>query len=61
MVKLVRKYLSQQWFDLIRDGIKTHEGRINDGFWKSLQVGDKFIFYNNDKEFCVEVAERLEF
>lgn len=64
MTEIAYKHLSQPWFDLIFDGKKTHEGRLNEGFWKTLQIGDKFIFWNNDhthQEFMVEVIERSEF
>ena len=57
-----RKHLSQPWFDLVFNGIKTHEGRINDGFWQKLQVGDEFVFWNESGgEFLVQVVDREEF
>jgi ASC-1-like (ASCH) protein len=58
------KHLSQPWFQLVKTGRKSHEGRINNGFWGNLKVGDQFVFFNDDSshdEFCVEVEERLEF
>lgn len=64
MSTISRKHLSQPWFDFVFDGTKSHEGRINDGFWKTLQVGDKLVFWNNDttlQEFTAEVVEREEF
>lgn len=64
MSEIACKHLSQPWFDLVFDCKKTHEGRINEGFWKTLQPGDKVVFWNNDnthEEFVVEIEERLEF
>jgi ASC-1-like (ASCH) protein len=59
-----RKHLSEPWFSLVRSGRKTHEGRINIGFWSTLKVGDALTFYNNDdgeKEFNVQIEEILHF
>ena len=57
----IKKHLSEPWFSFVRDKVKTHEGRINIGFWKNLQLGDKFIFWNEENEFEVEIAEKLIF
>jgi ASC-1-like (ASCH) protein len=58
---LIKKHLSQPWFNLIKYGIKTHEGRINkpDSFWSNIKINDIFIFYNEDEEYTVKVIEKL--
>lgn len=60
---LERKHLSDPWFNLVKSGIKTHEGRINKpgSFWGSLNIGDKFQFYNENDEYNVEIIEKLIF
>ena len=58
-MSIVRKHLSQPWFDLIRTGRKTHEGRINEGFWKNLEVSDVFYFFNDENSFLVKVIEKI--
>jgi len=45
---MIRKHISQPWFDLIKSGKKKYEGRLNDGFWKEVQTGQKITLYNND-------------
>lgn len=55
---LARKHLSEPWFSLVLQGKKTVEGRINDGFFKDIAVGDKFIFYNGDRSFEVRVIAK---
>ena len=36
--------LKQQWFDYIKNQIKTIEGRLNKGIFAKLKVGDTIIF-----------------
>lgn len=58
---IASKHLSQPWFDLVRSGRKTHEGRLNTGFWERLKVGNLFKFHNEREEFTVVVAEISEY
>lgn len=61
-VQLVKKHLSQPWFDLIKSGGKKYEGRINTGFWKDLKVKDTFIFYDGkEQSYKVEVVSTREY
>ena len=56
-----RKHLSQPWFDLIKNGTKEYEGRIYDGDWSQMKVGDKITFYNDVKEYDVNIKEIKKF
>jgi len=41
--------LKQPWFDYIKNGSKTVEGRLNKGIFSKLKVGDNIIFISNKK------------
>lgn len=56
-----KKHLSQPWFDLVRQGAKRFEGRINSGFWGQVSPGKRFIFYNEQESFVVEVKSTKKF
>jgi ASC-1-like (ASCH) protein len=60
-----RKHLSQPWFTLIKNGSKQYEGRIYDGDWAKMKVGDTITFFNNDnnetKEYTVTISEIKKF
>ncbi len=55
---MTRKHLSQPWFDLIKNGSKTYEGRLNTSFWQELKVDDMITFYNGEFSFDVKVISR---
>jgi ASC-1-like (ASCH) protein len=47
--------LRKCYFDMIRDGSKSIEGRINDESRKKVKVGDQILFScqdNNEKVMC---------
>jgi ASC-1-like (ASCH) protein len=44
------KNVKQPYFAQIKEGRKTHEGRLNKGDFAKLKVGDFIIWENNDKE-----------
>ena len=48
--------LDEKWFNLIANGKKTVEGRINDEKRKLIKIGDqiKFINRNNNQEFVIK-------
>lgn len=46
----IRKHVAQPWFDLIKSGKKTYEGRICDGIWAELKAGSVLSFFNDAKE-----------
>ena len=55
--------LSQPWFNLVRSGRKSVEGRVNDEKRQSMKVGDVIIFKNSEnskKSFKVKIIERTE-
>jgi len=43
-----KKHLSQPWFDYIKSGEKTIEGRLNKDFWSNINIDDIIIWYNDD-------------
>ena len=36
--------LQSPYYEYVRDGLKTVEGRINRGKWKQMMVGDMIVF-----------------
>jgi ASC-1-like (ASCH) protein len=56
------EHLSEPWFSLISLGLKTVEGRLNDGIFQALQIGDSLTFYNDDFSFkrfvTIEITEK---
>lgn len=48
--------IKQPWFDLIKYGKKTIEGRLNRGLFKKLQVGDKIEWIHKNLKFNVIVT-----
>jgi len=56
-----QKKLSEPWFSLIKLGIKTVEGRLNDGDFEKMKVGDHYLFTNNDlgfeRKFKIEIKK----
>lgn len=42
------KHLSEPWFSLVTLKLKTIEGRINDGFFKKIKIGDTICWGNSD-------------
>jgi ASC-1-like (ASCH) protein len=42
-----KKHLSQPWFDYIKSGEKTIEGRLNKDFWSNININDIIIWYND--------------
>ena len=49
--------LSQPWFDLVRDGIKTVEGRTYTDKRKKLNIGDTIIFKNGKQSFDKKIKD----
>lgn len=49
-MKVYKKHLSEPWFSLIRDGVKTVEGRLHGGDFREMVEGDRILFFNNDTE-----------
>jgi ASC-1-like (ASCH) protein len=58
---MTRKHLSNPWFSLIKEGTKIYEGRICEGYWSKIKIGDKITFYNEDgkdkESYNVEIEE----
>lgn len=56
--------LRQPYFDLIKNGIKVLEGRLNDEKRKQMSVGDRITFFNSEDEsefFDTTITQRYEF
>lgn len=51
-----RKHLTRLYLDYIVSGEKIVEGRVRDGFWAKVRVGDRIIFFDSDEECLVEVV-----
>lgn len=52
--------LSEPWFSLIKNNIKTIEGRIYDEKRKQINVGDTIKFYNKDKsDYLTKLISRI--
>ena len=49
--------LSQPWFDLVRSGIKTVEGRTYTDKRKKLNIGDTIIFKNGKQSFDKKIKD----
>ena len=47
------------WFEFIRDGKKTIEGRLNKGKFKEMQKGDIFYFVNDSNKVKVQVIDKI--
>ena len=54
-------HLHKEVFDIVRDGIKDVEVRLNDEKRRKLNVGDKLIFINrgNEEETITTVVKNL--
>lgn len=42
-----RKHLSEPWFTLMGLGIKSIEGRLDKGYFATVQPGDVIVWYND--------------
>lgn len=52
--------LKEPWFSLVKNNIKTIEGRIYDEKRKQINVGDTIKFYNKDKsEYLTKLISRI--
>ena len=52
-----KKHVSEPWFSLIQQGIKTVEGRINKGDFAKMTIGDTIIFTNTDVDWSVTIKD----
>ncbi len=50
------KHLSEPWFSLIRDGLKTCEGRLLKGDFALMKVGDIVRFHHGIEAFRVQIT-----
>jgi ASC-1-like (ASCH) protein len=54
------KHVDQPYFDLIRSGAKTREGRIINDFWDSKLVNQNILFCNG-ANCCMTVITDMQF
>ncbi len=50
-------HCKEPWFTLIRQGIKSVEGRKNTHSYRKIQPGDRINFMNGTESFLAEVQE----
>ena len=53
------KHLSEPWFTHIKNGTKTAEGRLNNGVFAQMQVGDVVEWYNNSNKQIKKCLTRI--
>jgi len=54
-------HCDEPWFSLIRQGVKTVEGRKNTHSYKKIKIGDKINFSNGKESFLADVKEIREY
>jgi len=47
---LYKKHVSEPWFSLIKNGVKTVEGRLNKGDFAQMKKGDIVVWYSNQPD-----------
>lgn len=58
---LISKYLDSQKLEALLEGGLDKIAKINDGFWKDIQIGDTLTFTDGKKEVFVEVKRKTFF
>jgi ASC-1-like (ASCH) protein len=58
---MYRKHLSQPWFDLIRDGRKTVEGRLDRDDYAVMMENDVIQFHNGDDSYSMKVIHTARY
>lgn len=59
MTKTHNKHIQDIYFDLITDGIKTCEIRINRGSSLEINKGDNILFYKDDGSEVLVIVNRI--
>jgi len=58
-MSIYQKNLSEPWFSLIKLRIKNVEGRLNNGDFANMNIGDFILFTNNElgfeRKFKIEI------
>lgn len=57
--EIFKIHVSTPWFDLIKRGLKTVEGRLNKNDFAKMRVNDKVIFFNKElnQEFSAQITK----
>ena len=55
------KGVGQPWFQLIKEGKKTSEGRLNKGDFSNMKVGDIVFWTNKDKRIKTKIVEIVHY
>jgi ASC-1-like (ASCH) protein len=59
MSEIMKKEISKPWLQILKDGPKIFEGRLNRGFWKNVEIGVMFIGYDGTSlEVLFEVVDK---
>lgn len=54
-MKIINMHVDKEWFELIKNGSKTVEGRKNEGRWSLLKKGHLLKIYNDDEYIIKEI------
>ena len=55
----MEKHCDNPWFDLIKSGKKKVEGRLANGCWKEIKIGEYMTFYNEQQKVCRRVTDKV--
>lgn len=54
-------HVNRIWFEFIREGKKTIEGRLNKGKFKDMKIGDRFNFVNDSNKVTVQISNKTKY
>jgi ASC-1-like (ASCH) protein len=55
--KHIANPITTPWLDWIISGRKTFEGRVNQGDWTHMKIGDEIYFYSDDNNAICVIAD----
>ena len=54
-------HVNRIWFEFIREGKKTIEGRLNKGKFKDMKIGDIISFVNDANKVKVQIINKIKY
>jgi len=60
-MSIYEKNLSDPWFSLMLCGVKMVEGRLNEGDFANMNIGDFIIFTNNELGFQRKLKIKIKY
>ena len=54
-------HVNRIWFEFIREGKKTIEGRLNKGKFKDMKIGDIISFVNDANKVKVQIINKTKY